>query len=196
FLLAGILTCIVGPVFFNKQYKPEPEDQKQTSLHIIGVNLVTVSAAQQLSKGMYDVQMYTDNSKNFTTYNSQANVHFLDSLDPDELIANHIFDTDILVLGYADYNVNYKLSLAAKKDGIEYFSYFDINVGMMRSMIDSPSMLQILTSSESRLYEVVVNDSIFVGVEVKDLPHIDKITISRIYRNGHAIAPHGYTQLQ
>src|SRR5699024_7085403 len=49
FLLAGILTCIVGPVFFNKQYKPEPEDQKQTSLHIIGVNLVTVSAAQQLS---------------------------------------------------------------------------------------------------------------------------------------------------
>ena len=165
--------------------------------------------------------MYTDNSKNFTTYNSQANVHFLDSLDPDELIANHIFDTDILVLGYADYNVNYKLSLAAKKygvnrvivrfenrnplndmedelkkAGIEYFSYFDINVGMMRSMIDSPSMLQILTSSESRLYEVVVNDSIFVGVEVKDLPHIDKITISRIYRNGHAIAPHGYTQLQ
>lgn len=221
FLLAGILTCIVGPVFFNKQYKPEPEDQKQTSLHIIGVNLVTVSAAQQLSKGMYDVQMYTDNSKNFTTYNSQANVHFLDSLDPDELIANHIFDTDILVLGYADYNVNYKLSLAAKKygvnrvivrfenrnplndmenelkkAGIEYFSYFDINVGMMRSMIDSPSMLQILTSSESRLYEVVVNDSIFVGVEVKDLPHIDKITISRIYRNGHAVAPHGYTQLQ
>ena len=83
-----------------------------------------------------------------------------------------------------------------KKAGIEYFSYFDINVGMMRSMIDSPSMLQILTSSESRLYEVVVNDSIFVGVEVKDLPHIDKITISRIYRNGHAIAPHGYTQLQ
>lgn len=87
-------------------------------MHIIGVNLVTVSAAQQLSKGMYDVQMYTDNSKNFTTYNSQANVHFLDSLDPDELIANHIFDTDILVLGYADYNVNYKLSLAAKKYGV------------------------------------------------------------------------------
>src|SRR5699024_11303921 len=61
---------------FRSQYKPEPEDQKQTSLHIIGVNLVTVSAAQQLSKGMYDVQMYTDNSKRSEEHTSELQSRF------------------------------------------------------------------------------------------------------------------------
>ena len=67
---------------------------------------------------------------------------------------------------------------------------------MMRSMIESPSIMQILTSGDARLYELTVNNAKFDGLELYKLPFIEEITISRIFRNHKSIAPHGSTRIQ
>ena len=52
-----------------------------------------------------------------------------------------------------------------------------------------------MITGNSRLYEVVVNNARFDGIEVSQIPFVENITISRIFRNGKAISPHGSTQI-
>lgn len=222
FILAAVVSCILGPLVFNKLHKPEPEDLKKTKVTIIGVNLVTINTAEQLNEDWYDIQMYTDWKKNYKTYDYRDNVHLVDSLEPKNLIKEQIFDTDILVLGHSDVDINYSLALAAKKygvervltriqnsdptsmaemdkrlsdAGVEFFTTFATTVGMMRAIIESPSTLDLITG-DSRLYEVVVRNSKFAGLELRKLPFIKEITVSRIFRHHKAIPVNGNTQIQ
>lgn len=222
FILAAVVSCILGPLVFNKLHKPEPEDLKKTKVTIIGVNLVTINTAEQLNEDWYDIQMYTNWKKNYKTYNYRDNVHLVDSLEPKDLIKEQIFDTDILVLGHSDVDINYSLALAAKEygvervltriqnsdptsmaemdkrlsdAGVEFFTTFATTVGMMRAIIESPSTLDLITG-DSRLYEVVVRNSKFAGLELRKLPFIKEITVSRIFRHHKAIPVNGNTQIQ
>lgn len=222
FILAAVVSCILGPLVFNKLHKPEPEDLKKTKVTIIGVNLVTINTAEQLNEDWYDIQMYTNWKKNYKTYDYRDNVHLVDSLEPKDLIKEQIFDTDILVLGHSDVDINYSLALAAKEygvervltriqnsdptsmaemdkrlsdAGVEFFTTFATTVGMMRAIIESPSTLDLITG-DSRLYEVVVRNSKFAGLELRKLPFIKEITVSRILRHHKAIPVNGNTQIQ
>lgn len=221
FLLAALVTCIVCPLIFNKTYQASFEEVPATKVHMLGVSLMTVSTAKQLSDDWYDVKMYTAYPKSYTTYDSEADITLLDTLQPEALIQDGVFDTDILVLGDIEDTMNYDLAVAAKKYGVErvvmrfedrhstderlrtldelgveYFSSFEVNVGSLRSLIESPSTLELITSSESHLYEVTIQNATYDGYEVKDLPLVDRITISRIFRNHQPIAPHGSTQIR
>ncbi|MDO5304675.1 MAG: TrkA C-terminal domain-containing protein, partial [bacterium] len=222
FILAAVVSCILGPLVFNKLHKPEPEDLKKTKVTIIGVNLVTINTAEQLNEDWYDIQMYTNWKKNYKTYDYRDNVHLVDSLEPKDLIKEQIFDTDILVLGHSDVDINYSLALAEKEygvervltriqnsdptsmaemdkrlsdAGVEFFTTFATTVGMMRAIIESPSTLDLITG-DSRLYEVVVRNSKFAGLELRKLPFIKEITVSRIFRHHKAIPVNGNTQIQ
>lgn len=222
FILAAVVSCILGPLVFNKLHKPEPEDLKKTKVTIIGVNLVTINTAEQLNEDWYDIQMYTNWKKNYKTYDYRDNVHLVDSLEPKDLIKEQIFDTDILALGHSDVDINYSLALAAKEygvervltriqnsdptsmaemdkrlsdAGVEFFTTFATTVGMMRAIIESPSTLDLITG-DSRLYEVVVRNSKFAGLELRKLPFIKEITVSRIFRHHKAIPVNGNTQIQ
>lgn len=222
FILAAVVSCILGPLVFNKLHKLEPEDLKKTKVTIIGVNLVTINTAEQLNEDWYDIQMYTNWKKNYKTYDYRDNVHLVDSLEPKDLIKEQIFDTDILVLGHSDVDINYSLALAAKEygvervltriqnsdptsmaemdkrlsdAGVEFFTTFATTVGMMRAIIESPSTLDLITG-DSRLYEVVVRNSKFAGLELRKLPFIKEITVSRIFRHHKAIPVNGNTQIQ
>ena len=220
FLIAAILTCLVGPLGFNKLFTAEAEDTQKIRVHFIGANLLTVSTAKQLDR-WYDVKLYTDRQDNYQIYNSESKITLLPRLQATELIQREVFDTDILVLGYADYQLNYQLALAAKKygvarvitrfenrdimndldvkmksAGIEYFNPIDVNISMLRSLIESPSTLQILTANEARIFEVVVRNRKFVRTQIKDLPFSDQVTISHIFRNHHLITLHGETRIE
>ncbi|KRM09637.1 sodium hydrogen exchanger [Paucilactobacillus suebicus DSM 5007 = KCTC 3549] len=221
FILAAIITCVLGPLAFNHFYKPEPEALHKTVVHFIGTNLSTIPVAQQLAKGAYDIKMYTDKQKNYSAYNSQVNVELLSSLETQDVVAQHVFDTDILVLGHYDAMKNYRLALAAKKmgvnrviarfedrnilnnseseleeAGVEVYSTPEANISILRSLIEVPSTLQILQSTESGIYEVTVNNQRYAGTEIRNLPFIGEITISQIFRHGNFIKPSGDTAIE
>ena len=100
FILAGILTCLAGPLAFNKLRILEADDFKKTIVHFLGTNIVTVNASKRLNTDLYDINFYTNLKENFNTYNYLQNVHFLPGLNVDKLIADKVFDADILVCVY------------------------------------------------------------------------------------------------
>lgn len=222
FTLAAVLTCVLSPILFNQFYYPEKEDLVKTKVTFVGTNLLTIPVAQQLSKGWYNIRMVTNRPKNYGTYNSEVeNIQLLSDLDEATLTAQGIFDTDILVLGYADPELNFTMAQQAvqhqvprivarfeshdlaedryevlAQQGVEIFNTYNVNISLLRGMIESPSSLKILTDTEAGLYEVTVHNRRFTGIPLRQLPFIDLITVSRIYRNGKYVPPHGNTMIE
>ena len=221
FTLAAVLCCIVSPILFNRFFKPQDEASVKTRVTFIGTNILTVPVAQQLAKGWYEIDMYTDLPENYRTYNSEVTVHLLDQLDEQTLRTSGAFETDILVLGYLDHDLNYQLAQLAvkqaiprviarfeshnvqdekydilKQQGVELFNTFEVSLSLLREMIESPTTLKMLKDTESGLFEIVVLNRRFTGIPLQQLPLIDEITISRIYRHGEFIAPRGDTIIE
>lgn len=220
FTLAAIITCIFSPILFNRFYQEEPEDFKKTVVHFIGTNLLTVPIAQQLSKGLYDITMFTDDPAKYSTYNSEVNVKLMPSFSQGALHEAGAFDSDIVMLAYFDHDKNFELAqwaLAEKvpriiarfesknvastrydelrDQGVEVYNTIDASISLLRSLIETPSTLKILDDTQAGIFEITVNNRKFTGMEVKSLPFVNEITISQIYRDKVFIAPHGDTQI-
>lgn len=80
--------------------------------------------------------------------------------------------------------------------GVEIYNRFNVHISVLRSLIETPSILEMLTDTEAGLFEAVVRNPNIVGQELHTLPFIDQITVSRIYRNHRPISPHGDTVLE
>jgi CPA2 family monovalent cation:H+ antiporter-2 len=220
FTLAAIITCIFSPILFNRFYQEEPEDFRKTVVHFIGTNLLTVPIAQQLSKGLYDITMFTDDPAKYSTYNSEVNVKLMPSFSQGALHEAGAFDSDIVMLAYFDHDKNFELAqwaLAEKvpriiarfesknvastrydelrDQGVEVYNTIDASISLLRSLIETPSTLKILDDTQAGIFEITVNNRKFTGMEVKSLPFVNEITISQIYRDKVFIAPHGDTQI-
>ncbi len=221
FLLAAILTCVAGPLVFNKMFTRSPEVYQEVKVNMFGANLVTIPVAQQLANSWYDVTLFTDNEKNYKTLDNKAHVHLLKSLDADYLKRNGYFDADIAVFAYFDPDVNFTLAKVAKQYGVkrviarfeeldilnarekeltdlgvEVYNTFAVNVAMLREMIEVPSTFNMIKSNSTELHEVMLRNSKFAGMPIEDLPFSDDITIARIFRNRKMIHPVGTTILE
>ena len=221
FLLAAVITCVLGPFLFNKLYSAEKEDLKKTRVHIIGTNLTTVPVAQQLSKGWYDVTMYTANDLNYRSFNSEVPVTLLDNLETGYLMKQGVFDAEVVVIGKINSKKNYEIAKAAKQYGvrrvivrfedrnilnekqdnladlgIELYNTPDVNISMLRSLIETPSTMQLLTSTNASVYEVTLRNHKYTDIQVRNLPFIDQVTITQIFRERRFIRPTGGTSLK
>ncbi len=221
FLLSAVITCVFGPLIFNKLYSSEAEDLKKTTVHFIGTNLTTVPVAQQLAKGWYDVTMYTNNQHNYRAFNSETTIHLLDSLEPKVMIKNGVFDADVVVFGQINSEKNYELAKIAKQYGVrrvivrfedrnilddrrdeldrlgvELYNTPDVNISMLRALIEAPSTMRLMTSTDSSVYEVALRNRLYADIQVRNIPFIDKVTITQIYRDKPFIRPTGGTSLK
>lgn len=221
FLLSAVITCVFGPLIFNKLYSSEAEDLKKTTVHFIGTNLTTVPVAQQLAKGWYDVTMYTNNQHNYRAFNSETTIHLLDSLEPEVMIKNGVFDADVVVFGQINSEKNYELAKIAKQYGVrrvivrfedrnilddrrdeldrlgvELYNTPDVNISMLRALIEAPSTMRLMTSTDSSVYEVALRNRLYADIQVRNIPFIDKVTITQIYRDKRFIRPTGGTSLK
>ncbi|MCM1597656.1 cation:proton antiporter family protein [Latilactobacillus sakei] len=220
FTLAAILSCILGPILFNRFYQPTPEDLPRKRVKFIGANIMTIPIAQQLSNGLYTTQLFTDNQGNYEIYHSAADLTLLPDLSEDSLVTSGAFDADIIILGYLNHEQNYRLAQLAldakvpriiarfeakdildekydqlKEQGVEVFNTYEANISLLRSLIETPSTLQIIDNTDAGLFEVTVQNRRFTGLQISNLPFVDQVTISRIYRNQELIMPHGDTQI-
>lgn len=222
FILAAVIVCILGPIVFNSTYKLERADLIKQRVVILGVNTETVPVAQQLSKNWYVVRMVSDNQTNYKTYNSEVtDLTYLEKIDETTLDQGNFFDTDILVAAFEDDRKNGQLARIAKQHGvnrviasqesprldhrrvdeltakgIEIYNFFTVQISVLRAMIESPAVVEMLTDTEAGLFEATVHNERYTGQELHSLPFIDQITVSRIYRHRKAIAPHGDTTLE
>lgn len=221
FILAAVIVCIVAPIVFNSGYHLDREDLIRQRVVFLGTNVLTVPVAQQLQRNWFDVRMVTDDEKNYKTYNSQVDqLTYLPNLDEECLSDGKFFDTDILVTGFRRDDKNFKFGHLAKENGVnrvivaqvnrtvdegqlatlsqagvELFNPFNVEASVMRSLIESPAVYQMLTSTEAGLFEVRVRNHKYTDRPLMDLPFVDQITISRIRRGNKWIVPTGGTTI-
>ena len=207
---------------FNSVYKLEKADLIKQRVVFVGTNTFTVPVAQQLSKNWYSVRMLTDNQDNYKTFNSEvAELAYLPTIDEESLQAGNYFDTDIMVVCFPTDSKNARLAKIAKRAGvgrviagqndpgrgesrvrglkelgIEIYNRFNVHISVLRSLIETPSILEMLRDTEAGLFEAVVRNPNIIGQELHTLSFIDQITVSRIYRNHRPISPHGDTVLE
>lgn len=222
FILAAVIVCIIGPIVFNSVYKLDKSDLIKQRVVILGTNTATVPVAQQLSKNWYVIRMVTDNEDNYKTFNSEVvDLTYLPEIDETTLDKGDFFDTDIMVAAFRNDRKNARLARLAKKhgvtrviasqqnpnvdheridqmvaQGVEIYNIFNVQLSVLRSMIESPSIIEMLNDTEAGLFEATVRNQRYVGQELHTLPFIDKITVSRIYRNHRPISPHGDTIIE
>lgn len=222
FILAAVIVCVLAPIVFNSTYKLNKEDLVKERVVIVGANTLTIPVAQQLSHNWYVVRMLTDNQDNYKTFNSEVNdLKYIEEIDEQALDAGKYFDTDVMVLGFRNDNKNYQMAVLAKKHGVkrviasvqnpkvstdhidelnrlgvEIFNSFVVKNSVLRSLIESPSVFEMLMSAHSGLFEVTIHNQRYVGIELRSLPFIDQITVSRIYRKHKPISPSGDTVLE
>ena len=219
FILAAVIVCVLAPIVFNSTYKLNKEDLVKERVVIVGANTLTVPVAQQLSHNWYVVRMLTDNQDNYKTFNSEVNdLKYIEEIDEQALDAGKYFDTDVMVLGFRNDNKNYQMAVLAKKHGVkrvianpkvstdhidelnrlgvEIFNSFVVQNSVLRSLIESPSVFEMLMSAHSGLFEVTIHNQRYAGIELRSLPFIDQITVSRIYRKHKPISPSGDTVLE
>ncbi len=222
FILAAVIVCICAPIVFNSVYKLSKEDLIKQRVVLIGANVVTVPIAQQLSAQWYDIHLVTSKKENYEAYNSEVeNLTLLPEITTDHLREAGLLRADILVASYLNDGQNARFATMAKEAGIkrviafqtdrsatsdrmerltaagiEVFNPYAVQVSFLRALIESPSVMRMLTDTEAGLYEVRVTNHRFTGRQLMDLPFIDKITVSRIRRRNHWITPHGSTVLE
>lgn len=219
FILAAVIVCIVSPIVFNANFVLTPEDRIKQRVVIIGANTFTMPVIHDLHDKWYSVKVFTKNEENYNTFKSRADLTLLKSLDEKELLAAGAFDGDIFVAALHDDQDNYRLAKLAKKmqvkrvivrlretsvqtvkelreDGVEIFNFTNVRAALMRALIESPAVYQVMTDTENVLYSVVVRSTQYTGRPLMDWEFVDQMTVSRIRRNKQWISPHGSTVIE
>lgn len=220
FILAAVIICIFGPISFNSIFELTVEDKIKQRVNILGTNVFTVPVAQELHDNWYDVAMFTNIKKNYDTYKSKVSkLTLLNELQEECLKNNKVFNCDILLAGFNDDDQNVKLARLAKKNGVkrvivslqrptpeqvkaltneglEIYNLFNVQTSVLRALIESPSIMQILLDTKNALYEVQVRNHKYAGQKLMNLDFVDKMTVSRIRRGNTWLTPHGNTIIE
>jgi len=220
FILAAVVVCILGPILFNSIFKLTKEDKIKQRVVIMGTNVMTVPVAQELHDNWYDVLLVTHKQENYDTYKSKvANLKLISSLEETCLEKAGVFNCDILVAGFIEDELNRKIARMAKEHGvqrviasqerpkpetiknltnekIEIYNLFNVQTSVLRALIESPSILRILTDTKNGLFEVTVRNHKYAGQKLMNLDFIEQMTVSRIWRNGTWLVPHGNTIIE
>lgn len=80
--------------------------------------------------------------------------------------------------------------------GVEIFNVYNVQTSVLRALIESPSIMTMLNSTEAGLYEVVVRNRRYTGQQLQALPFIDQMTVSRIRRGTQWLIPRGTTVIE
>ena len=220
FILVAVIVCILSPIIFNSNFVLTKEDKIKQRVSIIGANTLTVPVAQDLHDNWYAIKMFTDKKDRYETYDSRVkNLTFLPDLNKETLEKAGVFDCDILVASNHGDQDNIKIARLAHDEGvkriivrlsevrsdtvkefqekhIEVFNFTNVRAALMRALIESPTVYQIMTDTKNVLYSVQVKNTSYTGRQLMDLDFIDKITISRIRRGNEWLTPHGSTVIE
>ncbi|MCU5746000.1 monovalent cation:proton antiporter family protein [Staphylococcus sp. SQ8-PEA] len=217
-VLSAVLTCVFVPIVFKKLFPIPDESTRRIKVSMIGKNQLTIPIAQNLSSQLYQVSLYyrNDLSDNRRLSDDITIIEIAD-YEVDLLEKLGLFEQDIIVCSTNDDDINRNVALMAKahgikrvicrlesnsddqelrREGIEIFSSFTSNKILLKGLIETPNMLNLLSNVETSLYEIAMLNHKFDGIQLRNFPFGGDIIFVRIIRNNESIVPHGDTQLR
>jgi len=217
-ILVAVIACIITPTFFKKLFPKESAAEKKLKVSFLGANQLTMPVSRELQSSLYEPVLYhtrQDKSEQ-TIADSLFTINEIENYDSSTIEALGIFDSDILVISTGDEALNASLAVEAKAKGvdrvivraesadlhedlrekeIEVYSVFLSTKALLRALIESPSVLNILTNQETSLYEIRMLNHQFEGMSLRQFPFTGDVIFVRIFRGKDSIVPHGDTEL-
>ncbi|MED3656075.1 monovalent cation:proton antiporter family protein [Heyndrickxia sporothermodurans] len=218
FILVAVITCIITPILFRKLFPRENLQERKRKVSLVGANQLTLPVTRELSPKLYDVTLYH-------TKLDKADKQIADSLFKVKEINDYevitleeegIFTSDIIVFMTGEEEINTPLAVEAKnrkvdrviariespqlqdevrEHDVEVFSTLLSTQALLRSLIESPAVMRILTNQENSLFEINMLNSQFEGMTLRKFPFTGDVIFVRIFRGGESIIPHGDTEL-
>lgn len=217
-ILVAVISCIIGPILFKKLFA-EQQEHKKTKIAIIGANQMSLPVSLELDASEYETTIYhtshekldhsRDGDRSFT-------VKELPDYKVDSLEGLGAYEVDLLVATTNDDRVNADIAIDAREyverviarietadireelrgREVEVFSSFFSTKTVLKAMIESPSVVDILTTEENGLFELEMQNQEFNGTPLRKFPYLGDTIIVRIFRDNNSIIPHGDTELQ
>lgn len=217
-ILSAVITCVFVPIVFKKMFPMPDEATRQIEVSLIGKNQLTIPIAQNLSSQLYQVSLYYRNDLSDKRKLSDA-ISMIEISDYEEELLERLglFERNIVVCSTNDDEINRKVALMAEahgvkrvicrlessssdetlqKAGIEIFSSYMSNKILLKGLIETPNMLNLLSNVETSLYEIAMLNHQYDQIQLRNFPFGGDIIFVRIIRNNESIVPHGDTQLR
>ncbi|MBF7019079.1 monovalent cation:proton antiporter family protein [Staphylococcus sp. 18_1_E_LY] len=217
-ILSAVIACLIVPIIFKKLFPIPDEVTKRIEVSMIGKNQLTIPIAQNLASNLYQVSLYyrTDLSDQRKLADEISMIEIAD-YEPEMLDRLGLFKRNIVVCSTNDDDINRKVALMAKErgvkrvicrlesssedaelheHGIEVFSSYMSNKILLKGLIETPNMLNLLSNVETSLYEIAMLNYQYDQIQLRNFPFDGDIIFVRIIRNNESIVPHGDTQLR
>lgn len=217
-ILSAVITCVFVPIIFKKLFPVPDEFNRKIDVSLIGKNQLTIPIAQNLTSQLYDVTLYyrkdLSDRRQLSDYITMIEIA---DYEQDVLERLGLFDRDIVVCATNDDDINRKVAKLAKAhqvervicrlesttddtelvdSGIEIFSSYLSNKILLKGLIETPNMLNLLSNVETSLYEIQMLNYKYENIQLRNFPFGGDIIFVRIIRNNESIVPHGDTQLR
>lgn len=217
-ILSAIITCVFVPIVFKKLFPIPDEVNRKIDIALIGKNQLTIPIVQNLTSQLYNITLFYRKDLS-DKRNLPDNVTVIEISEYEESLLERLglFNQDIVVCSANDDGLNKRIAKLAKShgvnrvicrlensgddeelktDGIEVFSNFISNKIFLKSLIETPNMLNILSNVETSLYEIEMLNYKYENILLRHFPFGGDIIFVRIVRNNESIVPHGDTQLR
>lgn len=217
-ILSAVITCVFVPVIFKKLFPVPNEMNRRIEVSLIGKNQLTIPIAQNLTSQLYDISLYYRKDLSDSRKLSDE-ITMIEIADYEQEILERLglFDRFIVVCATNDDEINRKVALMAKEHGvervicrlestnedmemkslgIEIFSNYLSNKILLKGLIETPNMLNLLSNVETSLYEIQMLNHQYENMQLRNFPFGGDIIFVRIVRNNDSIVPHGDTQLR
>lgn len=218
-ILVSVLSCLVAPVIFKKLYEQDEEEDFQQTVSFIGSNRMTLPVVRELDSKLYETHLYHTKVEKIDDKitDSCFEINEVASYKPEELEKHGVFDVDLIVVSTGDEEKNMEIATYAKEkgvervisraetplydkqlkeQGIEVFSVYMSTTTLLKALIVSPSVVNLLTSKDNQLYEINMNNDDYNHLYLRNFPFTGDVIIVRIFRGKDSIIPHGDTELK
>lgn len=218
-ILVAVISSIFTPIVFKKLFPKEVLAKKKIPVAFLGANQVTLPVSRELKSGLYEPILYHQKMEKveMPTSSSLFEIEEIPDYSLDSLENTKVFQAEIVVISTGDEELNAKLAISAKEKGVprvivriespeldqslrehhvEVFSSFMSTKVLLRALIESPNVMNILTNQETGLYEIVMKNKQFDGMSLRRFPFTGDVIIVRIFRGKDSLVPHGDTELQ
>ena len=218
FILVAVITSVFTPIVFKKLFPMETQQMKKVKIAFIGANQYTLPVYRELKSGLYEPTIYHTKQEKSEQQITESIFEIVDLTDFSEASLNEtdVDEADVVVISTGKEEVNAKLGMALKEKGvdrvicrvespkleanlkeneIEIFSTLRSTNTLLRAVIESPHVINILTNQESSLYEIHLLNRKFERMTLREFPFTGDVIFVRIFRGKDSIVPHGETEL-
>jgi monovalent cation:H+ antiporter-2, CPA2 family len=217
-ILVAVITSIVTPIAFKKLFPKEAAEERKIRISFLGANQTTLPVSRELKSRLYEPVLYHKRTEksDIQIANSVFDIIEINDYSIEVLEKTKIFQSDVVIISTGDQDINAGLAIAFKEKGVmrviariespeleerirkhdvEVFSSFNSTKVLLHALIESPSIINILTNQDTALFEIKMVNEQFDGMTLRRFPFTGDVIFVRIFRGKDSLIPHGDTEL-